>query len=717
MKSNSIFSQYDTEKVIHDIDYFTSLIDGRTNWADFKDVDKIDKLKNSFIDLIKFRNGLEDYDLYVKSLIKIDGEYINSDIKGMKEELNRFNEAYSKLETNLLYGYWEENVSDIITYGNSMVFNKIAVRVKGIPINSEVLPEGFKLRVLDDPAEGEYVHEIYLDKCDMYYEADSIYKQFENLITGILMDMLTHYDERNEIYNTHLYKQMSKVYELYPSNNYKLNLSEEPLYTWQNEAYNAWINNEYKGTFEVATGCGKTKFALYSIQEVKKTNNNIKVRIIVPSKALMKNWYDNLIMKLHVPEKCIGRKGNGFNGREREITIYIDETARNPEKFQNDFLRVITDNNVRKENFTNFIIADECHHYESTENIKMFKNIDLMPKYKGTPVNYYAIGLSATLDTEYNEKGKLKNYIGNNIYTYSFIDALVENIISPVNIVNVSYSLTEEERKEFFSCKRNFDKAESELKKVLEKHSIQIEEERIEYYAYKIYRKNSSKKDIINEKKKQLKKEYGSSWKKEHLKFLEENVDLEIVNYVMDYVFKLEKFRRVLLSAENRKNKCIEIAKKHSNDKMIIFGEYINDVNDIYLELLKEFGEEKVKQYNSEMSEKVKKEVLESLHLESTKIICVPNALDEGIDIPDMAVSIVYQGKKSQRQQVQRLGRIIRKSEGKSQAIMYHLHNKEYYEDGLLDKFIMKQKDEIRSMNNSDDLLEEIDERLKIENI
>lgn len=717
MKSNSIFSQYDTDKVIQDIDYFKSLIDDRTNWADFKDVDKIDKLKNSFTDLIKFRNELEDYDLHVKSLIKIVGEYINGDIKGMEEELNRFKKEYNQLETSLLYDYWEDNVSDIITYGNSMVFNKIAVRVKGIPINSEVLPEGFKLRILDDFVEGEYVYEIYIDKCDMYNDVDCIYQQFEDIITGLLRDMLTH-DERNEIYNAHMYKQMSKVYELYPSNNYKLNISEEPLYRWQNEAYDAWAKNEYKGAFEVATGCGKTKFALYSIQKVKEVNNDIKVRIIVPTKALMNTWYDNLIMKLHIPQKCIGRKGNNYNERERHVTIYIDDTARNPEKFQNDFLRVIFDNNLREENFTNFIIADECHHYESIENIKMFKNIDLMPKYKGTPVNYYAIGLSATMPSEYNEKSKLKNYIGKIIYSYSFIKALEDGIISPINIVNVSYLLDEKERKEFFRRKNEFDKAYDKFEEVLQKNDIHIEKERLEYFAFGLLKKYSNEVEKLSKKKWELIDEYGNGWQEEYYEFLNANDKIsEMLSFAMDYVYKLIRFRRVLFSAEDRKKKCIEIAKRHSEDKVIIFGEFIEDVDNIYLELVSEFGEDKVKHYHSMMSEKVKKEVLESLNLETTKIICVPTALDEGVDIPDMSVGIVYQGKKSQRQQVQRLGRIIRKALGKERAILYNLHNKKFYEHEFLDRFITEQMEEIKNMDNAAQILEIINGRLKIENI
>ena len=46
--------------------------------------------------------------------------------------------------------------------------------------------------------------------------------------------------------------------------------------------------------------------------------------------------------------------------------------------------------------------------------------------------------------------------------------------------------------------------------------------------------------------------------------------------------------------------------------------------------------------------------------------------LNEGVDIPEANVAIVMSGSGSVREHVQRLGRILRKGEGK-QAILYEL--------------------------------------------
>ena len=44
------------------------------------------------------------------------------------------------------------------------------------------------------------------------------------------------------------------------------------------------------------------------------------------------------------------------------------------------------------------------------------------------------------------------------------------------------------------------------------------------------------------------------------------------------------------------------------------------------------------------------------------------------MDIPDATVGIILSGTSAQRQRVQRLGRIIRKKEGKNRASLYYLH-------------------------------------------
>jgi len=47
--------------------------------------------------------------------------------------------------------------------------------------------------------------------------------------------------------------------------------------------------------------------------------------------------------------------------------------------------------------------------------------------------------------------------------------------------------------------------------------------------------------------------------------------------------------------------------------------------------------------------------------------------LDEGIDVPDANVGVIMSGSGSAREYIQRLGRILRPSKGKKEAVLYEL--------------------------------------------
>lgn len=57
-------------------------------------------------------------------------------------------------------------------------------------------------------------------------------------------------------------------------------------------------------------------------------------------------------------------------------------------------------------------------------------------------------------------------------------------------------------------------------------------------------------------------------------------------------------------------------------------------------------------------------------------ILVTSKVLNEGIDVPEANVAIIVSGSGSVREHVQRLGRILRKREGK-QAVLYELISKQ----------------------------------------
>ena len=63
------------------------------------------------------------------------------------------------------------------------------------------------------------------------------------------------------------------------------------------------------------------------------------------------------------------------------------------------------------------------------------------------------------------------------------------------------------------------------------------------------------------------------------------------------------------------------------------------------------------------------------------RILISCKCLDEGIDVPDAVYAIVLSGTSVSRQRIQRLGRIIRRSDRKNAACLYYIYIRESTDD------------------------------------
>lgn len=68
-----------------------------------------------------------------------------------------------------------------------------------------------------------------------------------------------------------------------------------------------------------------------------------------------------------------------------------------------------------------------------------------------------------------------------------------------------------------------------------------------------------------------------------------------------------------------------------------------------------------------------RKDFLDAFRTGDYPVLVTSKVLNEGVDIPSAAVGVVFSGSGSVREHVQRLGRILRPSPGKSQAMLYEL--------------------------------------------
>ena len=68
------------------------------------------------------------------------------------------------------------------------------------------------------------------------------------------------------------------------------------LYPWQNQCMDIWKANHTKGIIHVATGAGKTWFALYAAASLMENYaDRIQIRIVVPTCALASQWKKEIL--------------------------------------------------------------------------------------------------------------------------------------------------------------------------------------------------------------------------------------------------------------------------------------------------------------------------------------------------------------------------------------------------------------------------------------
>src|SRR5699024_11728941 len=61
---------------------------------------------------------------------------------------------------------------------------------------------------------------------------------------------------------------------------------------YQSQAYENWVQNNFKGLFAMATGTGKTLTSLNCVLEEYKIHKQYNVIILVPTKILVSQWVE-----------------------------------------------------------------------------------------------------------------------------------------------------------------------------------------------------------------------------------------------------------------------------------------------------------------------------------------------------------------------------------------------------------------------------------------
>lgn len=127
--------------------------------------------------------------------------------------------------------------------------------------------------------------------------------------------------------------------------------------------------------------------------------------------------------------------------------------------------------------------------------------------------------------------------------------------------------------------------------------------------------------------------------------------------------------RMIALNSESKMHVLSDLLDRHRGDRVIIFTEH----NDLVKRISRRFLIPSIT-HKTQRDERV--DVLSKFRDGVYSKIVSSRVLDEGVDVPEASIGVILSGSGSKRAFTQRLGRILRKKDGKK-AILYEVVSKE----------------------------------------
>ncbi len=401
----------------------------------------------------------------------------------------------------------------------------------------------------------------------------------------------------------------------------------QPPRKWQTEAFKNFKENNYRGIIEAVTGSGKSYVGLLAIRDF--FDKGQRIIVVVPTIDLQFQWV-NLIDSVTQGRIAIGRLGGGYSSDLSyfQLVVAVINSLRSN---QNSGLNLNAD----------LIIADECHRYASIHNVQALS--------KKIPSR---LGLTATLARA--DRGHLKHLIpffGSVIYKYKFDQAKEELAISKFEITLLSVDLNNEERDEY-------DRLSEEIGRCIKA---------IRKYLPGVYEESA---DFIKEITE------IASGSLDHINVNLKRVALKLLNYI--YLR-----REILNSCEE---KILVLPKLHSeivsSQGTLVFTQTIAMakkcrviLNDLQL---------RSKEISSDTDRDVRRYFIKEFSKGNLDVIIAPRVLDEGIDFPDADLAILVASSNTDRQMIQRIGRVVRATTENKIAKIFIIYARDTIEDPAL---------------------------------
>ena len=227
------------------------------------------------------------------------------------------------------------------------------------------------------------------------------------------------------------------------------------LRPYQTQAILEWTARGYRGVFDMATGTGKTYTALAAAASLSKAVGHcLAIVIVCPYQHLVEQWREDIAAFGMRPVVChsasnqrnwrdrVKNSVSGFilGGVERFCIVTTNAT------FSSDFMQ----QQLSRLRGNCLIVADEAH------------NLGAEKLSAALPANFpYRLALSATIERHGDEKGteRLVSYFGERCIEYTLEDAINAGMLTPYRYHAIPVPLDPEERAEYASLSRRISRA------------------------------------------------------------------------------------------------------------------------------------------------------------------------------------------------------------------------------------------------------------------
>ena len=363
------------------------------------------------------------------------------------------------------------------------------------------------------------------------------------------------------------------------------------LRQWQEKAFPLWWTKK-RGIVKVVTGGGKTVFAIHCLTNYLKEQKDNSIFIIVPSIALLDQWYEGL-------QKTFGDKDISLNGGGEHLENISKITISTIDSVKNIIHKFNAPNTL--------LIVDECHKIGTEKRGEILTG------------NWHAtLGLSATPERDYDDNFYIiiKKILGDIIFDYDYIDAREDEVIVNFKLLYAYAEMTEAENDKY----KDFTK--------------------------KIQRRAAT---------------IGG-------------------NNMNDYPLKMLIFNRARM-VKNSKNRIpfgVELLQKHKRDSWIVFTENKKQAKEFNKIINKKGYKSAI--YNTDLDNNEREENLNNFKSGNLNVLVSCTALDEGFDMPEADGAMILSASSSKRQRIQRMGRVLRITANKENALIVTVYssNTEY---------------------------------------